>query len=102
MVPCIHVNPHKRFIKTKKPQAIKGLQTPICQSLSYTVNKRRTCRERCTHTHTHKLTHGNTYHHQHAQRTLNTCLLYTSDAADDLLCVDLGGRRIIKKKKLID
>src|SRR5665213_1119912 len=23
-----------------------------------------------------------------------TCLLYTSDAADDLLCVDLGGRRI--------
>src|SRR5450756_1269198 len=28
---------------------------------------------------------------------LATCLLYTSDAADDLLCVDLGGRRIIKK-----
>ena len=28
-----------------------------------------------------------------------TCLLYTSDAADDLLCVDLGGSRIIKKKK---
>ena len=26
------------------------------------------------------------------------CLLYTSDAADDLLCVDLGGSRIIKKK----
>src|SRR5680860_967840 len=28
-------------------------------------------------------------------RDLTTCLLYTSDAADDLLCVDLGGRRII-------
>ena len=28
------------------------------------------------------------------------CLLYTSDAADDLLCVDLGGRRIITKKKI--
>ena len=27
------------------------------------------------------------------------CLLYTSDAADDLHSVDLGGRRIIKKKK---
>src|SRR5450756_2535573 len=27
-----------------------------------------------------------------------TCLLYTSDAADDLLCVDLGGRRILKNK----
>ena len=26
------------------------------------------------------------------------CLLYTSDAADELLRVDLGGRRIIKKK----
>ena len=25
-----------------------------------------------------------------------TCLLYTSDAADDSLRVDLGGRRIIK------
>ena len=32
-------------------------------------------------------------------RILVCCLLYTSDAADDLLCVDLGGRRIIKKKK---
>src|SRR5680860_326863 len=30
-------------------------------------------------------------------RLSETCLLYTSDAADDLLCVDLGGRRIIKK-----
>ena len=27
----------------------------------------------------------------------NYCLLYTSDAADDSLRVDLGGRRIIKK-----
>src|SRR5450756_2623254 len=37
-----------------------------------------------------------------AERIVNlalehNCLLYTSDAADDLLCVDLGGRRIIKK-----
>ena len=30
-----------------------------------------------------------------------TCLLYTSDAADDLLCVDLGGRRLIKTKTTI-
>ena len=27
-----------------------------------------------------------------------SCLLYTSDAADDLHCVDHGGRRLIKKK----
>ena len=30
--------------------------------------------------------------------TGTACLLYTSDAADDSLRVDLGGRRIIKKK----
>ena len=28
---------------------------------------------------------------------ISDCLLYTSDAADDSLRVDLGGRRIIKK-----
>jgi len=31
-------------------------------------------------------------------RRKGRCLLYTSDAADDMQCVDLGGRRIIKKK----
>ena len=42
----------------------------------------------------------NLYFHEMAKglRAIG-CLLYTSDAADDLLCVDLGGRRIIKKKK---
>ena len=30
---------------------------------------------------------------------VKSCLLYTSDAADEGLGVDLGGRRIIKKKK---
>ena len=30
------------------------------------------------------------------------CLLYTSDAADERSSVDLGGRRIIKKKKKQD
>ena len=29
------------------------------------------------------------------------CLLYTSDAADDTPCVDLGGRRIINKTKFL-
>ena len=33
---------------------------------------------------------------------LGTCLLYTSDAADEEDSVDLGGRRIIKKKKTKD
>ena len=33
---------------------------------------------------------------------VTSCLLYTSDAADERSSVDLGGRRIIKKKKKIE
>eukprot|EP00658_Telonema_sp_P-2_P015511 TRINITY_DN15976_c0_g1_i2.p2 TRINITY_DN15976_c0_g1~~TRINITY_DN15976_c0_g1_i2.p2 ORF type:complete len:353 (+),score=64.05 TRINITY_DN15976_c0_g1_i2:1706-2764(+) len=36
---------------------------------------------------------------QRADPLTRTCLLYTSDAADEEDSVDLGGRRIIKKKK---
>jgi len=39
--------------------------------------------------------HRNVYCRQDGYQS---CLLYTSDAADDMQCVDLGGRRIIKKK----
>ena len=35
------------------------------------------------------------------RRRAGPCLLYTSDAADERSSVDLGGRRIIKKKKHI-
>ena len=34
-----------------------------------------------------------------AAASLSPCLLYTSDAADERSSVDLGGRRIIKKKQ---
>ena len=34
-----------------------------------------------------------------AEKEKKACLLYTSDAADDSLRVDLGGRRIIKKTR---
>ena len=41
-------------------------------------------------------------HHAGAKRPgpvqRHSCLLYTSDAADERSSVDLGGRRIIKKK----
>ena len=39
-------------------------------------------------------------HHMHGAGTVqhSTCLLYTSDAADERSSVDLGGRRLIKKK----
>src|SRR5678816_2079954 len=33
------------------------------------------------------------------EQVVYPCLLYTSDAADERSSVDLGGRRIIKKKK---
>ena len=36
------------------------------------------------------------------QLRIGRCLLYTSDAADERSSVDLGGRRIIKKKKSCD
>src|SRR5678815_5241144 len=39
------------------------------------------------------------YEREQAGVYYNTCLLYTSDAADERSSVDLGGRRIIKKKK---
>ena len=35
-------------------------------------------------------------------RKCMTCLLYTSDAADEEDSVDLGGRGIIKKKKTVE
>ena len=35
---------------------------------------------------------------RHVSTLAMTCLLYTSDAADERSSVDLGGRRIIKKK----
>ena len=39
-------------------------------------------------------------HRRHGEtgERLHDCLLYTSDAADERSSVDLGGRRIIKKK----
>ena len=36
------------------------------------------------------------------ERFATACLLYTSDAADERSSVDLGGRRIIKKKNRVE
>ena len=40
-------------------------------------------------------------HDKERSGELKRCLLYTSDAADERSSVDLGGRRIIKKKTQI-
>ena len=37
--------------------------------------------------------------HESVRQKPDACLLYTSDAADERSSVDLGGRRIINKKK---
>ncbi|CZR99137.1 hypothetical protein CDFC105_63939 [Clostridioides difficile] len=45
--------------------------------------------------------------HQHVKKIipnvkqLLSCLLYTSDAADDMQCVELRGSRLTKKKKTL-
>mgnify|MGYP003381664148 CR=1 FL=1 len=39
--------------------------------------------------------------HSFAITHFASCLLYTSDAADERSSVDLGGRRIIKKKNIL-
>ena len=45
---------------------------------------------------------GNTHFSMVADPTnAQVCLLYTSDAADERSSVDLGGRRIIKKKNSV-
>ena len=44
-----------------------------------------------------RITHDDSAATAHLKQS-NPCLLYTSDAADERSSVDLGGRRIIKKK----
>ena len=44
---------------------------------------------------------ANFYHLEETVRDIY-CLLYTSDAADERSSVDLGGRRIIKKKNSVE
>ena len=53
------------------------------------------CRDDDLHPSRHLL---GTRHNGRDKRSDGTCLLYTSDAADERSSVDLGGRRIIKKK----
>ena len=42
------------------------------------------------------------FHHLFYHGIDGACLLYTSDAADERSSVDLGGRRIIKKKNITE
>src|SRR5678815_3582825 len=55
----------------------------------------------CNGTMVYTFTYTDCANHTHAWTYTYTCLLYTSVAADERSSVDLGGRRIIKKKKHI-
>ena len=44
---------------------------------------------------------GRRWRDEHHAGGRDRCLLYTSDAADERSSVDLGGRRIIKKKNSV-
>src|SRR5680860_1900603 len=68
------------------------VRTPACRFFNQTWNWRQ-ARSLCYKA------GGEDCHVMSKEGVCYSCLLYTSDAADDLLCVDLGGRRIIKKKK---
>ena len=49
--------------------------------------------------HAHYLKNSTNLNLKFLMLLIQFCLLYTSDAADERSSVDLGGRRIIKKKK---
>ena len=67
---CSHGPKYEAIFQTRFTKSCKSLSSPLQIMI-------------CTQT------SGNASLHQS-----KSCLLYTSDAADDLLCVDLGGRRL--------
>ena len=82
-----------------KRQGKRGQVAPFCCQSSSVDGSNRSCSARCVFGRAyspfralHRDRHYNREHHYR-------CLLYTSDAADERSSVDLGGRRIIKKKK---
>src|SRR5664279_6624125 len=70
-------SPARALVRSWAPgQQVHGESPRLVGWVDYTIEHVFGCRERC-----------------------RRCLLYTSDAADEEDSVDLGGRRIIKKKK---
>src|SRR5665648_1294451 len=76
---------------TGRPHSALGYQTPVAFAANLTATGHRAA-----------LSGGSACRPvAHTARKGIICLLYTSDAADEEDSVDLGGRRIIKKKKKI-
>ncbi len=77
---------------------IAVLITQIGFSQDYKSDFQKYCQTNDTSNQLKVLTEWNSANQKDAE-LYTRCPLYTSDAADDLLCVELGGRRITKKKK---
>src|SRR5450756_3122491 len=62
---------------------VRSTELPLCDVVLFEVNA----------AHVRRVAQHDVETAMGVEDLLETCLLYTSDAADDLLCVDLGGRR---------
>ena len=86
MIPIFRAKITSGVIIFEHPQdAYKYIETLEGKYVEVTVRKERSQRS----------LKQNSYYHGVVVKLLSDCLLYTSDAADDLLCVDIGGRRIL-------
>src|SRR5674536_405990 len=95
-----------KVMPTKTPAYPSCSITEMIKSLSVCVILKLRVRISCVSNMHHSSYRGkiNRYRHvveigQNQANCASYCLLYTSDAADEEDSVDLGGRRIIKKKK---
>eukprot|EP00658_Telonema_sp_P-2_P027768 TRINITY_DN2138_c0_g1_i1.p1 TRINITY_DN2138_c0_g1~~TRINITY_DN2138_c0_g1_i1.p1 ORF type:complete len:124 (+),score=21.48 TRINITY_DN2138_c0_g1_i1:74-445(+) len=88
------------ILQTTQNSGPRGRWTPSARRISYYSVCKRCFLKLSSLTSINNNTHTtHTHNPTPACRSLCTCLLYTSDAADEEDSVDLGGRRIIKKKK---
>ena len=85
-------------------QAVDGIRDLVRSRGLGDVYKRQACRHRAVAGQLAGRVLGRREHRAQLGQPLERgvgCLLYTSEADDDLPCVDLGGRSIIKKKNTI-
>eukprot|EP00658_Telonema_sp_P-2_P062450 TRINITY_DN5112_c0_g1_i10.p1 TRINITY_DN5112_c0_g1~~TRINITY_DN5112_c0_g1_i10.p1 ORF type:complete len:128 (-),score=30.64 TRINITY_DN5112_c0_g1_i10:56-439(-) len=85
--------PSQQALEEAEWQTVRGPRRslPLPPDALVLDYKTRECRQ-------HQYTENSAHPHPHDDMN-HICLLYTSDAADEEDSVDLGGRRIIKKKK---
>eukprot|EP00658_Telonema_sp_P-2_P034669 TRINITY_DN2529_c0_g1_i1.p1 TRINITY_DN2529_c0_g1~~TRINITY_DN2529_c0_g1_i1.p1 ORF type:complete len:107 (-),score=17.68 TRINITY_DN2529_c0_g1_i1:101-421(-) len=75
------------------------ISPPFCSGLAFPSSHHGTARNRSSSPHRQASNRAAAPAPSPQGLSLYPCLLYTSDAADEEDSVDLGGRRIIKKKK---